>query len=48
MFLTRRSMRTRVRYKRDRLKKVVRDLVLDKLVESKVMHKIPILAYLVI
>ena len=46
MFLILRSMRTRVRYKRDRLKKVARDLVLDKLVESRVMHKIPILAYL--
>lgn len=44
MFLILRSMRIRVRYKRGRLKRVARDLVLSRLVESRVMHKIPILA----
>lgn len=42
MFLILRNMRIRVRYARGRLRKVARDLVLGRLVESRMMHKIPI------
>ena len=41
MFLILRSMRIRVRYARDRLKKVALDLVLSRLVESRSVYKIP-------
>ena len=45
MFLILRNMPIRIRYKRDRLKKGAQGLVLSRLVESRIVRKIPTLAY---
>ena len=44
MFLILRNMPIRVRCGRDRLRRAARDLVLTRLVESRILYKIPTLA----